>query len=352
MATNWEGEDSVLFTLLDAITEKRDEMLTATLPRPLIRAVANIQHHYPSITGDPSLQHESPSFYDQYSSTAGGHFDSVATQSDLNVSLLAHSTGSIRDSQYFGEMDVVRFNDAGIQQQEKLSYVDMVSFFDTFSIPKTGLTWLHARSARAVNAACSTLKLHPLVLQAFSSRDLQSSINHLDVHSVLLTSTSIYYDAAELHSHKLCIFGYTRHFLLSFETCVLDPSASGPRGLHTLNLHEDKIFLEALAALHVEDQMGEGAPVLQKMMLRRALGEHGAGFLIYLLLSELAVLGEDLAEEEFSRAVIELHARIQQSAAHRHRIQYLKDLSLLKQGTFKDARRRPACDFILFIENN
>jgi hypothetical protein len=352
--------------LLDAIAEKCSNALLNALPQELLGS--NYYTHYLQIQdndgvgdGDNCDDHRccgisSRTFFDVISNEINWKGGSNNWPSPLRRSLLPRPANRYlmaqqRNSGSLEDLHVIVFDDATTLRMHQRR-VSVASFLESFTgMPSEGLTWAHAKSRSVVRQIALALRLHPFVEHSFSSPDMTSILNHLDKDSVVLTATGVFSEAAELHSHKLCMLGHTRHFLLTFETRLLEPPdqmtkegkencthlPSSHFSLHRFPIEmktevaddssgimwKDKIFLEGLAALMTDDATGTS--------VRRLVLKHGAGFLASLLLQELAALTEAVVAD-LSHAARSLHEELYSGLAQRHRIRWIRDLSLVTQG--------------------
>ena len=337
--------ENVTRLLLDAIQDKRDSMLMhAVVQAPLGDHTLRLND---AVGADDADDHEIDADI-RGSSEVGGAPKTLA-EPPLLRPLLSVDFYSSPQTQIEFHMLTWRGGGGGgggggVPEQQGIPRSGVSAFLRDLQQVGNGspaaMQWLHVNSLEGVAAVATALDLHPLVLHTFASPEVTPSINHLSDDAVLVTATSIYLEAAELHSHKLCMFGRGRHFLLSYETTILTEAAaaaagvpvsggsgSGGRRRCKSDLSQDKIFLEALAALlplsygtlpsvsgggggaedrgqqdHGQDDEHERNAV--------QLSAHGVGFLVWLLLEEAAALHEELVARCFARAVRELHAEV------------------------------------------
>jgi hypothetical protein len=221
-----------------------------------------------------------------------------------------------------------------------------------------GLSWLHVNHAETLRRLATHLKCHPLMLKTFFDTRPQTTVNHLDCDTVLLTSVSVFLEAAELHTHKLCVYA-TPHLVITFERELLTRT----RAYLDTELSKDKVFLEVQRALVLDDRgnaalfnngsaaindassafsLGGGAddgpkhagvapPPPPTSALRALMDELGGGFLAYLLLMEMSALGQSTLDL-YADAIRALHRQVHNEFSAQHRVDYFRSINILHHG--------------------
>jgi len=226
---------------------------------------------------------------------------------------------------------------------------------DMMTSSGNGLCWLHVNHAESLRLLATHLQCHPLMLKTFFDSRPQTMMNHLDFNTVLLTSVAVFLEAAELHTHKLCIYA-TPHVVITFELELLTRS----RAYQDTELSTDKVFLEVQRALVLDDHgcaavfkgssvatngenrtfaenndtnkghrdTSEAAPT---SALRKMLDELGGGFLAYLLLMEMSVLGQSTLHH-YAEAIRALHHQVHNKFSARRGVNYFRSINILHHG--------------------
>ena len=121
--------------------------------------------------------------------------------------------------------------------QHVVQRCDVMAFLEHWKPPSEGLEWLHVEHADTLHALAVSVRAHPLMLKLFFDMRPTTTVNHLDADTILVTAVAIFLEAAELHSHKLCIYA-TQHWIVTFEREML----TGTRSLIDTELAKDKVF--------------------------------------------------------------------------------------------------------------
>jgi len=226
---------------------------------------------------------------------------------------------------------------------------------DMMTSSKHGLCWLHVNHAETLRLFATHLQCHPLMLKTFFDSRPQTTMNHLDTDTVLMTSVAVFLEAAELHTHKLCIYA-TPNFVITFELELLTRS----RAYQDTELSTDKIFLEVQRALVLDDHgcaavfEGGGAAMVSEngadygdkkqdfeanvaseavpsSALRKMLDELGGGFLAYLLLMEMSTLGQSTLHH-YAEAIRALHHQVHNEFSAHRGVSYFRSINILHHG--------------------
>ena len=205
-----------------------------------------------------------------------------------------------------------------------LSFADLNRVLELFpsleeSQVSGDLLWFHAVGGESAVAALGrVVGLHPVAQRLFSDPSPQSVVNHLDSESFICTGVTIYLGStrnqAALRAQKLTVFA-RRGLVVSMERELLGVrlgarEAAGPLG--------PRVILDLVSKYLAE--------------VSKAAAELGAGFLVYLLLSELTrMMGTVLGL--YSTCLAHLQQTVdQRRVTHSRRLKVLRDLHNLQSG--------------------